>query len=261
MSLNDRERTLIQTCTSVFSGKERSDKPFDQILGFFLHESDLDGKDVLDLGPGHYHFGELARKKGASVSVIESDSALAELGKHKGFEVIQGDIKKMGTLLGGRQFDGIFCKYGFSALWSPRAEDQIAFSRTVRRALKDGGWAWFAPWNGGALLAGNGAGEVLRAQIEAFESHGFSSTELSLNEAKRFGLHGITGNRVLFTLGLDYPELSNSGAKTRVSPATIVRTLSDSTVAHRNQRRSLVSRAKAAARRIIRAVAGPYKKA
>lgn len=267
MILNNEEKAIIASSQKEYLRKERSGKPFDEILGVFFNEVDLNGKDVLDLGPGHYHLGEIARKRGASVAAIEQDSALVELGRHKGFEVIEGDIKEVETLLGHRHFDGIFCKYSFSAFWFPRAEDQMAFARTLRRALKVGGWAWLAPWNGGPLLTSTEASKTLSAQIEAFESYGFSTVDLSLSESKRFGVHGFTGNRILFTLGLDYPKLTNSGARAQVSPSTIVRTLSESSVAAqsmgtpRDQKRRFVNKTRALARRIIRAVAGPSKKA
>jgi hypothetical protein len=219
------ELEIIGQSRSGYLRKQRESTSFESIKEFFLPDEVLQLKRVLDLGPGHYQFAELARNLGAMVTVIEHDAALAELGRHKNFNVLEGDIKNSGALLQSEKYHGVFCKFSFSAYWFTTRSAQFGFAKSVRNAIEDGGWAWLAPWNGGLRMTSENGSDPLEWQREAFESVGFSSVELSLAESKRFGVHGFTGNRVLFTFGLDYSQLEKSGLRAVSSPESIAQTL------------------------------------
>jgi len=219
--------------------EQRSPASIEQIKEVFLPDEALQLKSVLDLGPGHYQFAELARDLGAIVSVVEHDAALAELGRHKNFNVFEGDIKNSGALLQGEKYHGVFCKFSFSAYWFTTRSAQLSFAKSVKDVIEDGGWAWLAPWNGGLGMTSEHGSDPLEWQREAFESVGFSSVELSLAESKRFGVHGFTGNRILFTFGLDYSPLEKSGLRAVSSPEVIAQTLVETSSHVQSRERNL----------------------
>lgn len=225
MNLSHIEKIIIQGTDSSYLRKERSPRPFAAIFETFLSEVDLDGKKVLDLGPGHFHFGELARARGATVHSVEKNPEMVALGLHKGFRVFEGDIRDVSGLTEGNRYDGVFCKYSFSALWYDDREALFGFAEQLKEVFSPDGWGWFAPWNGGARLVSDLATNLLGWQIEAFESHGFAATELTEAEAKRFGVHGFTGNRILFTKNLPVDFLSRANQSHSITQEKIVCTL------------------------------------
>lgn len=80
----------------------RSRRHFEHIFEDFLAAVDLSGHRLLDIGPGQYDFGVMARERGATVVGIDRDPAVLELGRHKGFDVIDADFRTAdaGTLGG-----------------------------------------------------------------------------------------------------------------------------------------------------------------
>lgn len=185
---------------------KRSRRSFEHIFEDFLPEVEFSGQRLLDIGPGQYDFGVVARERGATVVGIDRDPAVLELGRHKGFEIIDTDLREVTPGSLDDAYDGLFCKYSLNAFWFGadlrRLRDHI---NVFLDALRPHGWAWIAPWNGvPKKLNLNDAqlDAVLEAQIDAFRAAGFAFRDLSADDTRRYGVHGDTVNNALFIRGL-----------------------------------------------------------
>tara|TARA_B100000674_G_C37695872_1_gene848213 strand:+ start:226 stop:807 length:582 start_codon:yes stop_codon:yes gene_type:complete len=187
----------------------RSREHFERIFDDFLEGCHLNGQLFLDLGPGQWDFGVLVAKRGGRVVGFDNDPAVLELGKYKGFDAINVDLKDHKYFPKELKFDGLFCKFSINAFWF--CTSQLAMSDYVDELLKlakPNGWVWIAPWNGvpanfisDSQLSSN-VQKILQWQIEAFESHGCHTKLLSDDESKYYGVHGRTANSLVFTRGI-----------------------------------------------------------
>ena len=167
---------------------------FENVLADFLGDELLQGKRLLDLGPGQWDFAELARERGAqSITGIDNDEAVVELGLYKGFDAVLGDLRDLDAALG--PFDGVFCKFSINAFWAATDEDAAAYARSVAVL---GGWAWIAPWNGAPASFTGDVERRLAAQTEGFASCGFEVIQLSDEQTQRYGVTGTVANHPLF---------------------------------------------------------------
>lgn len=185
---------------------ERSRVHFDQIFDAFFKDQGFSGRTFLDLGPGQFDFGELVRESGGQTVAIDNDPAVVELGRYKGFETHEGNIRHLSEMDLGHLFDGIFCKFSISALWFRTEEEHQQLVNTLSALLKPKGWIWIAPWNGTRPDTEFEDHQLLSWQISAFASVGAETWELSPYASKLFGVHGRVANRALFTLGLPVPK-------------------------------------------------------
>lgn len=188
----------------------RSRASFDSIFEDFLCDVRFEGSELIDLGPGQFDFGELARARGAARIVgIDKDPAVIELGRHKGFDVRPGLLQGLRASAFPEGFDGVFCKFSVSPFWA-REDAQIhALVDEVAGLVKAGGWAWFAPWNGvprRRRLSAARVRQVLDIQAGAFRTHGFDAFDISDDLARRYGITGGVANHALFTLNLPLPD-------------------------------------------------------
>lgn len=189
----------------------RSRAHFERIFGDFFKPMAFTKRVILDIGPGQYDFGVLAREREAEVHGIDNDPAVLELGRYKGFTVYDGDIKRLQSIHFDQPFDGIFCKFSINAFWY--YDDKAAHRNAIRALvalMRDDAWAWLAPWNGipkNVDLNPESIIEVLRTQAGEFAAHGFTVYELSEGLSKAYGVHGATANRALFTRNLGVPQL------------------------------------------------------
>jgi len=184
----------------------RSRKHFDRIFEDFLNSAAFENKRLLDLGPGQFDFGELAKLRGAEVIAIERDPALVRLGKHKGFHTIEGDLKHQSSFDQAQRFDGLFCKFSINAYWAASVEAAVAYVHMITEGLAPDGWSWIAPWNGipnPERFSSDQAAALQQTQIEAFQSLGFNYQELTDEESRYYGVHGKTTNCPLFTRNLN----------------------------------------------------------
>ncbi|UCD34444.1 MAG: class I SAM-dependent methyltransferase [Nitrospiraceae bacterium] len=182
---------------------------FDRIFADFFKTVRFRNTRVLDLGPGQYDFGELARQRGAAVHAIDYDPAVIQLGRHKGFTVREGNLEEVKAGDFEEAFDGLFCKYSINAFWFHEAPALAHHVRELVRLIKPGGWSWIAPWNGASEETGltpKERVEITTVQINEFRNAGFSAYELTEDLSRYYGVHGLTVNRPLFTLNLQAPE-------------------------------------------------------
>lgn len=176
-------------------------EPFERIVEDFL-AGVLEGRAVVDLGPGQWDFAEVARNHGASRVVgIDSDPAVLELGRYKGFDTVDADLRRLPDDLAG-SFDGVFSRGSINAFWFPSDDEQVRLTERVAAMLRPGGWLWLAPWN----RAPDGWSDVpgrLALQAETFRRLGCEVRELDDASAERYGITDErTANRALFVGGL-----------------------------------------------------------
>lgn len=184
----------------------RSRVPFEHFFADFMDGVSLEGVELLDLGPGQWDFGVLAMERGAKRVVgIDNDEAVVELGRHKGFEAVLGNIRSMDPAELGT-FDGVFNRGSFNAFWGATLADQAAYVDGVAAMLEPDGWGWVAPWNGApAGLTDEDRAARLAAQADAFRRHGFQGYDVSDKEAAKYCSGGAVANNAIFVRGLKIP--------------------------------------------------------
>lgn len=189
----------------------RSRKHFENIFKDFFESMTLENSRLLDLGPGQYDFAEMAMEKGAAVHGIDKDKAVIELGKYKGLPIREGQLQTIKAVdFDPLRFDGLFCKLSLNAFWFSNDEAQIQHINELNKLIKNGGWAWIAPWNGIPKkrdLSLEEIEHILTIQISTFKEHGFEYVELTEKLSKYYGVHGITANRALFLRNLLIPSI------------------------------------------------------
>jgi len=195
---------------------QRSRQHFTNIFSDFLSDLPMRGMRLLDLGPGQFDFGVLARDRGAEVVSIDNDPAVVELGNYKGFRCFEGSIQDIAQLDLGGSFDGVFCKFSINAFWYWDDENgHVALAEAIGRFLKSDGWSWIAPWNGApkkAELSARKRQDVLSVQADLFRALGFIGFDLNGDMARRYGVTGAVENHALFLRGLRVPDALKSCA-------------------------------------------------
>jgi Methyltransferase domain len=187
----------------------RSRQHFVNILADFFEDRHFVGRRCLDLGPGQYDFGVLARERGAAVVGIDNDPAVIELGRHKGFDVVKGNLRSLSVASFDAPFDGVFCKFSINCFWFGDDVDALAdFSHRLAACVRPEGWLWVAPWNGvpkTSVLDGDEQRRILDRQQMLFEVMGCEALDLSPKLAARYGVTGRVANHALFVRGLKKP--------------------------------------------------------
>jgi hypothetical protein len=185
-------------------------------LADFFEDSHLTGRRCLDLGPGQYDFGVLARERGATVVGIDNDPAVIELGRYKGFDVVEGNLKMLSVANFDGPFDGMFCKFSINCFWFGDDAGGLAdFSERLAACVRPEGWLWIAPWNGVPetfALDRDRQRRVLDRQRRLFEVMGCEAVDLSPKLAARYGVTGRVANHVLFIRGLRQPPQASRQA-------------------------------------------------
>ena len=185
----------------------RSRDHFLRIFDDFLIGYDFSDKSWLDLGPGQFDFAELAREKGAAVHNVDNDPAVLELGRFKGFTSIEGNLKHFNQIDFPNVFyDGLFCKFSINAFWMAEDISLVEkYTDDLVAKLKPNFTAWVAPWNGvpkKISLTDVEIAKIVDTQKNSFINHGFDARELSVEQAKYYGVNGVVANNIVFTKGL-----------------------------------------------------------
>jgi hypothetical protein len=182
----------------------RSREHFKRIFDDFFREYSFNGKYWLDLGPGQFDFGELARLQGAVIHSIDNDEAVIKLGEYKKFITFNGNLKKFLDLSLEKNFyDGVFCKFSINAFWFYETPEKIIpYISSLCEVLNENGSAWIAPWNGipkKADLNESQISRLLELQIKGFSEQGFDVVEITQEKAIYYGINGIVANNIIFT--------------------------------------------------------------
>lgn len=186
----------------------RSRQHFKNIFEKFLQRVAFDGW-YLDMGPGQYDFGVMAKERGADQCLaIEYDPPVIELGEYLGFEVVNGNIKKFSpAMVGNRKFSGIFNKFSYNCFWYLENDSaHSGFVNSIVDSLQEDGWAWIAPWNGvpkAKSLSQEQIESQLERQSQLFLEAGFNQLALTTAEARKYGINGAVANNVIFVKNLN----------------------------------------------------------
>lgn len=185
----------------------RARVPFDNIFVDFFEGISLTG-NYIDMGPGHFDFGEHIRTHGGTCVGLDNDPAVIKLGVYKGFEAIETNIQSLAKKSMGRKFDGVFNKFTFNAFWSWADEEKHQrMVGIIDDLLAENGWAWVGPWNGvpkKANLDEFTIEKTLDLQHRYFNDLGFDRHELSVEQTKYYGVSGHVANHVIFTKNLKW---------------------------------------------------------
>jgi hypothetical protein len=196
---------------------KRSREHFKRIYDDFLSTVDFEDKTFLDLGPGQFDFGVLAQERGAKTVGFDIDPAVLELGKYKGFEVHEMQLRAISMDEHLSRYDGIFCKFSINAFWF--ADDIDSLKKTIEdldKLLKADGWAWIAPWNGAPKskpLSKEEIASILEIQNETFRSLGYEVLDVSDKFSRYYGISGAIENHAIFTKNLASPSKLKSFKK------------------------------------------------
>jgi Methyltransferase domain len=142
------------------------------------------GQKVLELGPGQFDFARLVEAAGGRVVSVDSDPAVAALGRKRGYEVIEADYQEVDWSSLRGEFDGLFGRGSINVF---NCGEPGAFVDAICSVLKPEGWGWMAPSNGDphdptpAYIH-----RMLERQRQAFERHGFTSYEPAAALASRY---------------------------------------------------------------------------
>lgn len=188
---------------------KRSREHFERIYDDFLGSVTYQAKTFLDLGPGQFDFGVLAQERGAKTVGFDNDPAVLELGKYKGFEVHDMQLKSIIIKEHLSRYDGIFCKFSINAFWF--ADEPSALKTAIEdldKLLNPDGWAWIAPWNGAPknkALNKTEIDNILSIQNETFRTLDYEVFNLNDKLAKYYGISGTIENHALFIKNLSAP--------------------------------------------------------
>ena len=185
----------------------RPRRHFKRIVRTFFNGVELKGR-YLDLGPGQFDFCEIARKQGGSCLGVDFDPAVLELGRFKGFDTLQLNLKTLPKHNFGEVFDGVFNKFALNAFWIGHdAVAQNEMAQAIGSLIKPGGWAWLAPWNAAPKttnLSQAEQQEVLEQQKNAFEECGFETVALTPAQLKPYGVTGNVANNIVYIKNLSH---------------------------------------------------------
>ena len=191
---------------------KRSREHFFNIIDDFFDGVELTGMYV-DLGPGQYDFGEIVRQQGGDCVGVDFDPAVIELGRFKGFRVVEGNIRQLRDLtVEGGPFDGVFNKFSLNAFWTRDDTEHRQLVDAVANLVASDGWAWIGPWNGvpkAENLEPEEIDRVLSFQRACFESRGFQVVELTDRLTRRYGIHGAVANNIVFVKNLNWRPTGN----------------------------------------------------
>jgi hypothetical protein len=160
----------------------------------FFRNYDFRNKVVLDLGPGHYDFCELARERGAIPYAIELDESVVKLGQYKKFEVTQANLTDPNVYdaFTGK-VDLLFCRGSINCEWFQHKSDHINYLGKMLSVLKSNGSAWVSPCN------------------EPANAPNYKQNlEIQLNEFKKFDFHTIKTHKIqayVYGIWSDNPKL------------------------------------------------------
>lgn len=212
MLRNNNEVKLLSNAMEpgIRNPSRRADQ-FPSIINRFMSNVAWDCAKVIDLGPGHFDFGEEARKRGAVVTGLEMDPVVVELGQLRGFSVIQCDLTNFDFSASfSNKVDGIFCNGSINAYWfHGRDVEHVDYIRNLISALKPNGWAWIAPWNSpkSEIYDAAEVRKTFEVQRQTFESHGFVTLEINRFQRWRYAISTVIKPAVIYTRNLNYGHL------------------------------------------------------
>jgi cyclopropane fatty-acyl-phospholipid synthase-like methyltransferase len=179
MLFDDEEIRIMSTAKqSLLRNPNYSITHSENIFTDFFGTHGFAGTKMLELGPGQFDFARMVEAAGGRVVSIDSDPAVAALGRKRGYDIIEADYRAIDWRPWRGTFDGLFARASINAFHFLEPEPLIAFVDAICSTLKPGGWGWLAPWNGDPTNPARPHVELmLETQRRTFERHGFTSHE------------------------------------------------------------------------------------
>jgi hypothetical protein len=159
------------------------------LMNALLDRRLLQGKRILEIGPGQYAFAILARWLGARVVCVDSNATIAKFGRAIGFEVIEMDLNRIEVGLLGERFDGLWMKGAFNPTGCSDHDRLRSVARRLNGLIADDGWGMIAP-NGrqDAPQKYPGVATNVLAQRGAFVGLGWRALPISAEARDRCAL-------------------------------------------------------------------------
>lgn len=159
---------------------DRSTYGVRNIFRHFFYGVVLDGKVVLELGPGHYEFCEEVRARRGLAEAIDIDPTVLELGRRRGFDVRSVNLAHLPTLSWEKQYDGLFSKGSTNPFWFYNDREALhGFVRSISSLVKPTGFLWIVscPHAGSSSVKLNDSQvkQWLDTEAACFEEYGFQS--------------------------------------------------------------------------------------
>lgn len=175
---------------------------FERIINRYFKHYDFQNKVVLDLGPGHYDFCELARKKGAVPFAIELDESVVKLGQYKNIDVKKANLTDpMVYESYNGKVDLLFCRGSINCEWFKNSEKHIDYLEKMLAVLKDDGSAWISPCN--EPVTSPMYKQNLKIQMSFFEKNGFETIKTHKFQAYTYGIWS-DNPKLIYTKNLKY---------------------------------------------------------
>lgn len=175
---------------------------FQRIISRFFKNYDFNQKVILDLGPGHYDFCDLARSKGAIPYSIELDECVVRLGRYKKIEVLHGDLVDPNIY---DEFKGkvdlLFCRGSINCGWFNDENEHTIYLEKMLSVLKENGSAWISPCNASESFLQYR--EMLDIQMKIFTKNNFYTLNTNKLQSYLYGIWSDTP-RIIYTKNLKY---------------------------------------------------------
>lgn len=194
-------------------------QPFQAIVNDFLGDAQLNGKRILDIGPGQCDFLDIAAKRGAKTFGIDFDPCVARLGFERGHTVLTHNLQD-GFPAVESKFDGIFCRASFNLYWFEKDLPRLrGFLENLGNAAHDGAWIWIVPWN---KPASNELSPELEGVLDEWtQSMAIESRAPSPEEVRRYGLgYAIPKTMIWSRLTTASPRVSPRPSASHAKPTT-----------------------------------------
>lgn len=180
---------------------------FENIIKDFFASYDFTGRALIDLGPGHYDFGEIVKKKGGKTTSIELDPVVIKLGHLKSMSVIEGDLNDHSVFHDiENSFDGLFNRGSFNARNFSDEREHQKYLDAMISTVKPNGVFWLAPCNDpkqGESARDKIFKSCVDYQISYFKDNGFKIVECPESFVSAYGIWS-SGPRMIYTKNLDY---------------------------------------------------------
>ena len=179
---------------------------FLNIVSHFFKGYNFEKMSFLDLGPGHYDFGEIVRTKGGETTSIELDPAVIKLGHLKKMKVIEGNLVDSEVFTSCRySFDGLFNRGSFNAANFTNETEHRKYLESMISVVKPSGVFWLAPCNDPVADSESDKffQDCVNFQIQFFKDNGFNVVKCTPLMVGAFGIWS-TKPELIYTKNLHF---------------------------------------------------------
>jgi hypothetical protein len=149
---SEEERLLLTTCEEEYLRDPYRERlsDFRRIIKEFC--LDIDGRTLLDLGPGHMGFFEMCRRLGRPLELIgvERSPTLIEIGRRRGYKMIQGELtsESFTKNITSNSIELLFCRGSLNPAAVPNFS---VWWDGIRILLRPSAQIWICPWWGKSI--------------------------------------------------------------------------------------------------------------